>query len=306
MGYWLPAMTAERLRAQQEVVVNEKRQRYENVPYGAERFAIAAGLYPEGHPHRYLGIGQTEHILAATLAEVQAFYRTWYVPANATLVVAGDVEIEDAFARVERFFGSFPASARPARQDAHAEVTAPVSVAVPDQFAALRRIHRAWLGPRVFAAGEPELDLATAAWTAVGTGPLWRALVYETQLAQRVSAWTVNSRLGGEIHVAVDLQTGADAARVRAILDAELAVPLDRAALDRQVTRREAATIWALTGLVRRAQMLHRYALYTDDADGLAADLARYRTVTPESTNAAVARWVRPEAMVEVETLARA
>jgi predicted Zn-dependent peptidase len=184
-------------------------------------------------------------------------------------------------------------------------VTAPVCTTVEDRFAALRRIHRAWLGPRAFAADEPELDLAASAWTAVGTGPLWRALVYETQLAQRVSAWTVNSRLGGEIHVAVDLQTGADPARVRAILDAELAVPLDRAALARQVTRREAGTIWSLTGLVRRAQMLHRYALYTDEADGLAADLARYRVVTAESTAAAVSHWVRADGMVEVETLAR-
>ncbi len=305
MGYWLPVMTAERLRAQQEVVVNEKRQRYDNVPYGAERFAIAAGLYAEGHPHRYLGIGKTEHIVAATLADAQAFYRTWYVPANATLVIAGDVDAGDVFARVERFFGSFPASQRPARQEASAHGSAPVCTTVEDRFAALRRIHRAWLGPRAFAADEPELDLAASAWTAVGTGPLWRTLVYETQLAQRVSAWTVNSRLGGEIHVAVDLQTGADPARVRAILDAELAVPLDRAALVRQVTRREAATIWSLTGLVRRAQMLHRYALYTDEADGLAADLARYRTVTPESTAAAVSRWVRADGMVEVETLAR-
>jgi predicted Zn-dependent peptidase len=302
MGYFAPGMTAERLAQQQQVVVAERRQRYENVPYGAERFALAEGLYPVGHPHRYLTIGLTEHIEGATLDDVLAFYRTWYVPANATLVIAGDVE-PGVLARIERYFGSFPVSQRPARAPAHANVTAPISTTVTDRFAALTRIHRAWLGPAAFAADEPELDLATAAWTAAGTGALWRRLVYETQLAQRVSAWTSNTRLGGEIHVSVDLRTGADPAQVRAILDEEVARPCDPNGLARAATRREAASIWGLTGLARRAQLLQRYALYTGDPDGLAADLARYRAVTVESANAAVARWVRPEACIEVETL---
>jgi zinc protease len=302
MGYFLPGMDAARLAQQQAVVVAERRQRYENVPYGAERFAIAAGLYPEGHPHRYLTIGLTEHIEAATLDDVAAFYRTWYVPANATLVVAGDVEPDRAFDEVERYFGSFPVAVRPTRPTAHAEVHAPVHTVVTDQFATMRRIHRTWLGPAACEPDEPELDLAAAAWSATGTGGLWRRLVYETQLAQRVSTWTTNSRLGGELHVSVDLKTGADAAAVRAILDDELARPVDAGALERQTTRREAGATWSLTGLVRRAQLLHRFALYTDEPDGLAAELAEYRAVTPASTAAALARWMRPEAMVEVTT----
>ena len=302
MGYFLPGMTAARLAQQQEVVLAERRQRYENVPYGAERFALAEALYPPGHPHRFLTIGLVEHIAGATLDDVASFYRTWYVPANATLVIAGDVEETSTFDLVEKYFGSFPASARPARQDASAAVTAPVALEVGDRFATLRRIHRAWLGPRAFAAGEPELDLATTAWSASGTGGLWRRLVYETQLAQRVSTWTTNSRLGGELHVAVDLKPDADAAAVRAILDDELARPIGDGAIERAATRREANAIWSLTGLVRRAQLFHRYALYTDEPDGLAADLARYRAVTPASTARALATWMRPEAMVEVVT----
>ncbi|HEY0251740.1 MAG TPA: pitrilysin family protein, partial [Kofleriaceae bacterium] len=189
MGYFAPGMTAERLAQQQQVVVAERRQRYENVPYGAERFVLAEALYPEGHPHRYLTIGLTEHIEAATLDDVLEFYRTWYVPANATLVIAGDVD-DSLLGRIDRYFGTFPQSARPERLPATAKVT-PGSHTVTDQFAKLARIHRTWLGPAAFATHEPELDLVTQAWTATGTGALWRRLVYETQLAQRVSAWTV-------------------------------------------------------------------------------------------------------------------
>jgi zinc protease len=301
MGYFWPAMTEARLHQQQEVVVAERTRRYETVPYGAERFAVAKALYPEGHPHRHMTIGLREHIEAATMADVEAFYRTWYVPANATLVIAGDVEPARAFDEVETYFGGFPRSTRPARRSVTATATTQRDV-VRDPLATLRRIHRVWHGPAAFAADEPELDLAVAAWSASGTGALWRRLVYDTQLAQRVSAWTTNSRLGGELHVAVDLKPGADADAVRAIIDEVIAQPIDRGALARAATRHEAGSVWSLTGLVRRAQLLHRYALYTDEPAGLAADLARYMAATPDGVDAAVARWARPDAMVEIET----
>ncbi|MDB4958217.1 MAG: peptidase [Myxococcales bacterium] len=304
MGYFWPGFEEERLVIQQSVVRAERRQRYEDVPYGPERFAVARALYPEGHPHRYLTIGLHEHIQGATVADVLAFYRTWYVPANATLVIVGDFDPAEARALVDRYFGSFPASQRPARPEPPPVVLAgPVRETVSDKFAALARIHRAWHGPRAFAADEAELDILTAAWCAVGTGALWRRLVYETQLAQRVSAWTVNSRLGGEVHVAVDLRTGSDPAAVRAILDEQCARGIDDAAIERADIRREAGAIWSLTGLSKRASMFQRYALYTDNPDGLAADLARYRAVTPDSITVSLARWLDPNRMVEIETV---
>jgi zinc protease len=219
-------------------------------------------------------------------------------------VVAGDVDLAETDALVERYFGSFPASARPARRvPTLPPVHGPVRGEVHDKFAALVRIHRAWHGPRAFCADEPELDVLAGAWCAVGTGGLWRRLVYETELAQRVSAWTLDGRIGGELHVAIDLRTGADLAAVRAILDDECARRIDEAAIARQVTRREASAIWSLASLSRRANLLQRYALYTEDPDGLAADLARYRAVTPDRIAAAMQRWLSPERMVEIVTV---
>ncbi|HEX4419572.1 MAG TPA: pitrilysin family protein [Kofleriaceae bacterium] len=307
MGYFARDFDRERLVAQQAVVRAERRQRYEDVPYGAERFAVALALYPEGHPLRHLTIGRHDDIQAATVDDVLAFYRTWYVPANATLVIAGDVP-PDVDARVDRYFGSFPASRRPVRPvpPPLAGPATPAPPPVVDRFAALGRIHRAWLGPVAFGDGEPELDVVTAAWTAAGTGAIWRRLVYETQLAQRVSAWTTNGRLGGEVHVAVDLRSGADPAKVRAILDEECGRPADDRAIDRAVTRREASAIWGLAGLQRRASLIQRHMLYRHQPDELAAELARYRQVTPDSVRHAIARWLGAERQVEVETVAGA
>ena len=306
MGYFARDFDADRLIAQQAVVRAERRQRYEDVPYGAERFAVALALYPEAHPLRHMTIGRHEDIQAATVDDVLAFYRTWYVPANATLVIAGDVGPDrELDALVDRYFGSFPASRRPVRPvPATPAARGAPAARVVDRFAALGRIHRAWLGPAALGDDEAELDVLTGAWVATGTGALWRRLVYDTQLAQRVSAWTINGRLGGEIHVAVDLQTGVDPAAVRAILDEQCRIGLDDQAIERAVTRREAGAIWGLTGLPRRASLIQRHVLYRHDPDGLAAELARYRAVTTASVERAVARWLDPARGVEIETVA--
>jgi predicted Zn-dependent peptidase len=304
MGYFLPGLTQERLSVQQSVVRTERRQRYEAVPYSAERFELALAMYPDGHPHRHLTIGLHEHIQSATLADVEAWYRTWYVPANATLVITGDVERAEVQALVDRYFGSFPVSVRPQRPQPPLPKPTAQAREVSDRYAALTRIHRAWVAPAAFEPDEAPLDLLTQAWTAVGTGALWRRLVYETELAQRVSAWQQNSRLGGEVHVSVDLRTGADPARVRAILDEECARGIDEAAIGRAVTRREAGAIWGLTGLARRASTIQRYVLYTGDPeDGLGNELATYRAVTPAQIDAAIARWLLPAHMIEVTTV---
>jgi predicted Zn-dependent peptidase len=236
---------------------------------------------------------------------VLAFYRTWYVPANATLVIAGDVP-DDVDALVDRYFGGFPASVRPRRPVPAPPAPVRHEERVMDRFAALDRIHRAWLGPAAGVDDEAELDVLTSAWTTTGTGALWRRLVYDTQLAQRVSAWSSAGRLGGEVHVTVDLRTGADPATVRAILDEECARGLDQITIDRALTRREAGAVWSLTGLARRAHIIQRHILYTEQPDGLAAELLRYRAVTPAAITAAMDRWLDPSRMVEVETIGTA
>ena len=306
MGYFEPGLTAERFTTQQDVVLNERRQRYENVAYGPERFAVAEALYPEGHPHRHLTIGRREDIAGATLGAIVDWYRTWYVPANAQLVVAGDVDLGEARAKIERWFGSFPAAARPPRQLADPpRPAAPVRITVEDRFAAIRRIHRVWPSAAAFTPGDAEMDVLAAVLAAPGTGTLWRALVYDRPWAQRVQIWQSSTRLGGEFHVAIDLRSGAEPDAVREVVDRALAdLVIEPRAVNRAKTRRDAAFLWRLEGLGRRTAALQRYLLYLDDPHGLRHELARYREVTPEAVTLAARHWLRHEAMIEVETRA--
>jgi predicted Zn-dependent peptidase len=309
MGYFLPALDQRRLDQQIAVVQAERRQRYENAPYGPERFAVAAGLYPDGHPLRHLTIGRHEDIAAATLERVAAFYRTWYVPANATLVLAGDVDVAEARAACATWFGSFPRSTRPPRRwDPAPDVAGPVRVTVDDPLASLDRVHRAWHGPASPSDDDAALDVIALALSTPGTGRLWRRLVYDRPLAQRVSMWMQPGRRGGEAHVTVDLRTGAAAADVGAIVDEELARVradgLDQPSLDRSVRRREAALWWRLDGLGRRASLLCSSMLATGGTQGAAEELARYQRLDRAALAAAATRWLDPTREVEVITRA--
>ena len=311
LGYFLPALDQRRLDQQIAVVQAERRQRYENAPYGPERFAVAAALYPDGHPLRHLTIGRHEDIASATLARVAAFYKTWYVPANATLILAGDLDGDEARAACGRWFGSFPRSTRPARrQDPAPPVRGPIRLTVDDPLAALDRVHRAWHGPPSPGDEDTALDVVALALASPGTGTLWRRLVYERPLAQRVSAWVQAGRRGGEIHVAVDLRSGASADDVAAILDDELervrtGVGVEAAAVERAVRRREASLWWRLDGLGRRAALLCSSMLASGNPDGVADELARYQRADRATVTAAAARWMAPAGEVEVRTRAR-
>jgi zinc protease len=311
MGYFLPALAPGPLDTQKRVVRNERRQRYENAAYGAERFAIAEALYPEGHPQRYLTIGRHEDIEASTLEQVADFYRTWYVPANAQLVVSGAVDPGVAEAAVRRWFGSFPASSRPVRPSAVAPLpAAPIALRLEDRFAAIARLHRVWPAPAQGNADQESLEMTASALVSTGTGRLWRRLVHAAPLAVRVSAWCSANRLGGEWHVTVDLRAGVDPDVVRAVLDEELAAVRDGAIGERELARckrrREAAALWRLESVANRSGLIQRGLLHDDDPQALVRDLARDAAVTPDTVRAAALRWLDPTRMIEVETIPRA
>jgi zinc protease len=315
MGYFLPAMTQARLEAQQQVVRSERRQRYENVPYGAERFAMAAAMYAPDHPLHHLVIGSHEHIAANTLDDIAGFYRTWYVPANAHLVLAGAVDVDETRRLIDRYFGSFPASRTPPRRavDPAASVgTRPAAMTqrLPDRFATMERLHFAWTGPVAHGDDGTALEVLAAAWAAPGTGALWKRLVYREQLAQRVSTWLVNHRLGSELHVSIDLRGGIAAERVAGAFDEELAAvaaaPFDAAAIGRVVGRREAGVLWGLQSIARRAADLQRHLLWHGEPNGFAAEAARFRTVTPASVQRAAATWLTDAHRLTIHTEPRA
>ena len=294
MSHLLELVTDKSLQNQIEVVRNERRQRYDNVPYGKARFALYEALYPEGHPYRYLTIGRHEDLAAASLDDVKAFWRTWYVPANATLAIVGDFDPATIKATVAKWFGSLPPSKKPALVMVPPPAPRADRREVTDGFAKLRQITWAWHSPANFAAGDAELDVLANALGAAGTGRLYKRLVFETQLAPSVAAYQAGAQFSGMFVVSVTLQTGADLGAVERIVGEELAkvraAPLADAEIKRAVTQVEAGLVWSLQSLMSRANLLQTYNHYLGDPDRLSWSLDRYRRATADGIRATAAQ----------------
>jgi len=306
MGYMLDLLDETSLGNQRDVVRNERRQRYDNVPYGKERFAIAAALYPEGHPYRYLTIGRHEDIEGATLDDVRAFFLKWYVPSNATVTLAGNFELEDGKALVEKWFGSFPKLPRPEAEPPPTPAIAKTErQEIDDPFARLTRLHYVWMSPKNLAEGETELEILASVLAARGWGRLHRLLVIDEEVAQGVSAYQSGKLFSGEMHIVVTVKPGHTVDEVEPlierVLDEVRNEPITEAELHRVINRSESGFVWGLEELLTRAERLQYFNHYTGDPGYTAKYLETMRTRTPEDIHR-VAAEVLGRPRVEVVT----
>ncbi|MBS1119930.1 MAG: protease, insulinase family/protease, insulinase family [Deltaproteobacteria bacterium] len=288
-----------------EVVRNERRQNYDNQPYGKARFANYAGLYPEGHPYRYLTIGRHEDLIAASVADVQGFFKTWYVPANATLAIVGDFDVPQAKQLIEKWFGKFPNSAKPKVVAVAAPSIKASTITVSDDFAKLRQIQFSWHSPANYGDGDAELDIVANALSRDG-GRLYKALVYDRPLAQSVSAFQNGSTYSGIFSVTVTLRSEANLDEVKQIVAGELAritrEVLSAKEIGRVIAGNEAGAIRGFETTLGRAQALQGYNHYLGDPDKLTWDLDRYRKTTPVRIRDIAAKYLVPDRMVTVIT----
>ncbi|MBL0217477.1 MAG: insulinase family protein [Myxococcales bacterium] len=293
------------LANQIDVVRNERRQRYDNVPYGKTRFAVAQALYPEGHPYRYLTIGKHEDLTSAAVDDVKNFFKTWYVPANATIAIAGDFEAPAAKALVEKWFGKFPASTKPKIVAVAAPTIQTTETAITDGFAKLRQLQFVWHSPANFAEGDAELDIAASALSNEGPGRLYKELVYKG-LAQSVSAFQSGTGFSGTFNVVVTLRGDSDPAQIKKAVLAEVGKlgteNLTAKEIQRVIAGNEAGTIRRFETAFGKAETLQAYNHYLGDPNRVTWDLDRYRKTTADKIRATVARYLTPDHVAIVTT----
>jgi zinc protease len=291
MGYLLDLLDETSLKNQQEVVRNERRQRYDNVPYGKDRFAVAEALYPEGHPYRYLTIGRHEDLETANIEDVKSFFKQWYVPSNATLTLAGDFQIDAAKQLVQKWFGAFPKIAKPTHSKVQQPVlTANVRKEIDDPFARLYRVHYAWHTPPMFSDADFDLDVVSQVLGAFGWGRLHRALVLDEKSARSVNVYNQAQTHSSIFHIVVDLKPGQDPAKAEQIIARELSrlqkEPISAAELQRVLIGTESSFVWGLEDLMGRAERLQSFNHYTGDPGYAETYLQRLRAVTPARVQA--------------------
>ncbi len=289
-----------------DVVRNERRQNYDNQPYRKALFAMYEALYPEGHPYRYLTIGKHEDLVCASADDVKGFYKTWYVPANATLAIVGDFDVAETKKAIEKWFGTLPRGEKPKVVAVPAPEIQARTVQVDDSLAKLRQVVMVWHSPANFADGDAELDVVANALAAEGTGRLYKALVYDKQLAQSVRASQGGSQFSGQFNVTITLRSGADLAEAQRIAVEEIEKLARENLTDKEIARvvaeQEAGTVFQLESLNNRANILQQYNHFLGDPGKLAWDLDRYRKTTADKIRATVAKYLSPSHMLTVIT----
>jgi zinc protease len=311
MGYLLPAVTAERFETQRDVVLNERRQNYENRPYGMAAMALSASLYDRDHPYSWTTIGSADDIRAMQLDDVKAFFRTYYHPANASLVLAGDIDTERAFELAERYFGELEPGVKPAPLSVHGALPHEVRLVLEDRVE-LPRLYLAWHSPAMFAPGDAELDLAADLLANGKTSRLYRTLVYDSRIALDVSAFQNSRELGSFFLLAVTAAPGHGLDEIAAHVDEALqrlaeTGPTD-AEMERGLAQSEAHFVFRLQtigGFGGKSDQLNAYNVLVGTPGYFAQDLERYREASRESVREAAVRHLDRQARVVLSVVPR-
>ena len=306
MGFLLPTLDEKKLATQRDVVSNERRQRYENQPYGRAALELCDTLYPKPHPYYHCVIGSIEEIQAARLEDIKAFFREFYGPRNATLASVGDFDPKAARELVTKYFGDLPAGSEPKRPDVpQPRLDRVVEKTVPDPVARIPQLQMVWNGVKPFAPEEAAGDILSVVLGGSKTSRLYRRLVEEKQLASGVYATNSSLGLGGYFQIVATAREGHTVAELRKEVESVLDELRKNGPTAAEVERAKRMVVGGMVRSVERApgkaDQLNAYAFFTGDPGYLPKDVARYRAVTPAEVHEAARTLLPPDRLLVMD-----
>ncbi len=285
LGFFINTVTESVVAKEKQVVKNEKRQSYDNQPYGHNRYVIDQALYPEGHPYKWQVIGSLADLESATLEDVVDFHRKWYGPNNATLVVAGDIDVAQTKAWIEKYFGEIPSAPMP-------DTPTPPAVALSqtprlmheDNLARVPMLTSTWPTVPVYHPDQYALDVLAELLTDGKSSPFYKVLVEDAKVAPSVSAGQFNGELAGSWSLTVrafaemsldSVATAQQTAFARFEQDGVSASELQRVKAGY-----ERAFYAGLSSVIGKAFQLAQYNIFAKDPGFAEEDLRRTLAVT--------------------------
>jgi zinc protease len=312
MGFLLDAVDQERLDVQRDVVKNERRQSYENAPYGPSSLAMLDAMFPAGHPYHGAVIGSMEDLTAATLDDVRDFYEAYYAPSNAVLALAGDFDSGTARALIEKYFGGLPGKAPVrANRPATPPLAKPIRLTVNEPVD-LARVSFGWITPPAYTPADPVLDVTMALLAGGRATELYQELVVKEKLASDVAAELDSNALASMTVVAATAASGKKVEDLERamdrVLDALASKGPTQAALERAKRRIRLSVLSDLEllngpgGESGRTGMLLRFEHYLGDPEYLPKWLAAIEAVTASDVQRVIREQLKRDARVVVIT----
>lgn len=286
MGFLLQALTEEKLENQREVVMNERRQNYDDQPYGLAWEILFSNLFPENHPYSWPTIGYLKHIEQFELEQVKKFFETYYSPSNASLVIGGDLEYEDALAKVKKYFEEIPAGKKISKLTANnLELTENKYITHEDEVQ-LERIYLAFHSPAIFKPGDSELDVMADILSGGKNSRLYKKLVFEKQITQDVSCFQYSGKLNGCFFIVATIKPEASIEEVKEIIFDEINTLFAEGITENELTRSKniitSNFIYSLQNLNSMVNQINAYNFYLGDPNFFQKDLNRYKDLSTE------------------------
>jgi zinc protease len=306
MGGLLDAMSPSKLAGQRGVVQNERRQNYENQPYGTLWETAPPLLYPAGHPYSWTTIGSMADLDAAQLEDVNQFFRTYYAPNNASIAIVGDVNPAQVRQWVERYFGWIPRGTDVQRPQIPQPALTATTYTTREDRVTLPEVSMIWRsGPR-FSQDEAALNALVAILTEGKSSRLYKRLVYDEQVAAFTNAFNEAQLLAGDFWVRVRAKPDVDLDRIEAAVDEEIgkiaqAAP-SQEELDRVINGLVTGFVAGLEPVAGKADRLNDYLYYAGNAGYAEQDLARYRALTPADIQRVARQYLagRPRVIISI------
>jgi len=285
MGRLLPTMDLPKVDVQRDVVKNERRQSYDNVPYGRAYETILTALYPASHPYSHPTIGSMADLSAASLDDVKNFFRTYYAPNNATLSIVGDFERDSVKKLIQLYFGGIPRGpALPPRPQITSQPVPKDTFLVLEDKVQLPRLYYAWRGVKAFHDDDAPLDVAAYVLAGDKNSRLYKRLVYDMQVAQDVSAFNNSQRLDGSFQILVTPKPGHTPVEMAKLVNEELQKLMTEGITARELARAQNSTraqfLDRLASDLGKADQLNYYNYFVGTPDYARQDAARYDRVT--------------------------
>ena len=289
MGFLSDALDQKRFDIQRDVVKNERRQSYENRPYGQAHLALQPALFPAPHRYNWPVIGSQEDLDAASLEDAKDFLRRFYAPSNASLAIAGDISPDDVRRHVERYFGDIPPGppiSRIGRMDS--DLRGEMRMTLEDRVQ-LPRLSLVWPAGPMFGPDEAPLEVLATILGDGRTSRLHKILVYEKQIARSVRVYSYGQEMAGEFQIEVTASPGHSLDKSQEIVEKELDALRKEPPSEREMARarnrvesQHVRYMERIGGFGGRADQLNHYNIFTGDPGLANSDIERYKAVTPD------------------------
>jgi len=302
MGFLKPSLKPTTVDGQRDVVKNERRQSYENRPYGKANLELPALLYPKDHPYSWPVIGSMEDLSAASYDDVVNFFSTYYVPGNASISIAGDIDLAETRKSIEKWFSDVPAGKPVTKIDPPAPVLTEEKRIVMEDNVQLPRLTMVWLAPPIFQPGNAELDLVSSLLTRGKNSRLYKRLVYDLQIAQSVSSFQDSKKFASEFYITVTARQGVTLSQLEKVVQEEIdklkkEEPQQRE-VERIVNQFESGFVAQLESSGNKADQLNHYYYYTGNPDYFNEDFQRFKAVSRNDLSAAVRQYLKDDARI--------